>query len=506
MRVAVGGPTYTDERSALKRGQLQLLVIGAAAAGWSALNAIEPERQWLAGDSHIHSHWSADYDETRNPPEPITGVDGRYATPVNAHRARLHGLSWMVTTDHGGPNHSKLNLTRAYQELKASREMVPEVLQFYGMELNMPAMDHHTLIIPNSAAEASMLYDIESRFDAQEAWPREPSRNTEAHAARALEYMKSLPLLPVMFANHPSRSASGVGVYGLNEPRELRANHSLAPDVYRGMEGAPGHQAGTLAPDGSQKKNSAGQPSGARGGYGREGARTFGGFDQMTAIVGGLWDSMLGEGRRFWIVATSDSHAHYADAARPGSDFWPGEYQKTYVHAVRNYHGVLDALRSGRIFAVAGDLITELNLQAKSGRRTAVIGETLTAEKGQPITLAITFRDPDGKNAHGDNPRVTRVDVITGDVQGPAADPNNDRNPTTRVVERITERQWKRDRDTYTMTTTLPARDRSFYIRVRGTNTQDAEPPMDAAGESPWPDLWFYSNPIFVELGTSIAK
>ena len=69
-----------------------------------------------------------------------------------------------------------------------------------------------------------------------------------------------------------------------------------------------------LARDGSQKRDAAGNPAGARGGYGREGARTFGGFDQMTAIVGGLWDSMLGEGRRFWIVATSDSHAHYADA------------------------------------------------------------------------------------------------------------------------------------------------------------------------------------------------
>ena len=114
------------------------------------LTAVQADRQWLAGDSHIHSHWSADYDETKNPPEPIVGVDGRYSTPINAHRARLYGLSWMVTTDHGGPNHSKLNLTRAYAELEASREMVPEVLQFYGMELNMPAMDHHTLIIPNS--------------------------------------------------------------------------------------------------------------------------------------------------------------------------------------------------------------------------------------------------------------------------------------------------------------------------------------------------------------------
>ena len=483
----------------MKRWQLQLLIIGTAATAWSVLTAVQADRQWLAGDSHIHSHWSADYDETKNPPEPIVGVDGRYSTPVNAHRARLYGLSWMVTTDHGGPNHSKLNLTRAYAELKASRDLVPEVLQFYGMELNMPAMDHHTLIIPNSANEASMLYDIESRFDSQDAWPSDPSRREEAQARRALEHMKSLPLLPLVFANHPSRSATGIRVYGSNEPRELRANNTVAPEVYRGMEGAPGHQAGTLAPDGSQKRDAAGNPAGNRGGYGR--ARTFGGFDQMTAIVGGFWDSMLGEGRRFWIVATSDSHAHYADAARPGSDFWPGEYQKTYVHAQRSYTGVLDALRSGRIFAVAGDLITGLDMQAASGRRTAGIGETLSAEQGQPITLRVTFRDPDAKNSHGDNPRVSRVDLIMGDVHAGSEDANADRNPTTRVLARFVENQWKRDGDTYTITTTLPRSERDFYVRVRGTNTQDAEPLMDAAGESPWADLWFYSNPIFVEVG-----
>ena len=235
--------------------------------------------------------------------------------------------------------------------------------------------------------------------------------------------------------------------------------------------------------------------------YSREGAGTFGGFDQMTAIVGGLWDSMLGEGRRFWIVATSDSHAHYTDPARPGSDFWPGEYQKTYVHAQRSYSGVLDALRSGRIFAVAGDLITELDVQAKSGSRTANIGETLSAEKGQPITLTVTFRDPEATNTHGDNPRVSRVDVIVGEVHGASEDANVDRNPTTRVLARFADKQWVRNGDAYTITTTLPKAERDFYVRIRGTNTQDAEPPMDVAGESPWPDLWFYSNPIFVEIG-----
>lgn len=52
--------------------------------------------------------------------------------------ARQHGLRWMVATDHGGPTHSKLNRDEAYPELLQSRSAVPEVLQFYGMELNLP--------------------------------------------------------------------------------------------------------------------------------------------------------------------------------------------------------------------------------------------------------------------------------------------------------------------------------------------------------------------------------
>jgi len=86
-------------------------------------------------------------------------------------------------------------------------------------------------------------------------------------------------------------------------------------------------------------------------------------------------------------------------------------------------------------------------------------------------------------------------------VTGASEDANVDRNPTTRVIARFSEKDWARDGDVYTITTTLPKSERNLYVRVRGTNTQDAEPPMDAAGESPWPDLWFYSNPIFVEIG-----
>ena len=407
------------------------LLIAAGAVAWCAPAS---ERQWLAGDSHVHSHWSAGYNRRQSPPVVLKGQGAIYSTPRNAVMARRFGLRWMVTTDHGGPNHAKFSLSQAYRELTLSRELVPAVLQFYGMELNMPGMDHHTLIIPYAEDEASVLYEIEHRFDANEAWalPPDPARRTEAARRSALEYMTTLTRLPMLFANHPSRSARAIGVYGLDQPWEIRTNNDLAPTVYRGMEGAPGHQAASLAPDGTPRRDRSGRLAGTRGGYGTIGARTLGGFDQMTAIVGGLWDTLLGEGRRFWIVATSDSHAHYTESVRRGSDFWPGEFHKTYVRAHPTYADVLDGLRSGRIFAVAGDLVTELDVVATASGGRAEIGGTLQVARQARVDVAIRFRDPDTPNAHEDNPTVHRVDLILGDVQGPLSDRSVDRNPTTR--------------------------------------------------------------------------
>ena len=452
------------------------------------------DREWLAGDSHIHSHWSTGYDYRSSPPTPIKGRDALYSTPRNAAMARRFGLRWMVTTDHGGPYHSKVNLEQAHRELTLSRELVPEVLQFYGMELNMPGMDHHTLIIPRAEDEATVLYEIESRFDANEDWarPPDPRRQSAELRRQALAHMQGLERLPILFANHPSRSAEAIGRYGRDEPWELRENNDLAPDVYRGMEGAPGHQAATLT-QGNRIRN--------RGAYWNAGARTLGGFDQMTAIVGGLWDALLGEGRRFWIVASSDSHFHYTEPVRAGSDFWPGEFHKTWVHARPTYAGVLNALREGRVFAVAGDLVTELDVRLKtSGGQEAGLGGTLRVARGAQVTATVRFRDPETPNAAGENPAVRRVDVIVGEVRGRASDPSVDRNPTTRVLARFTRDALARDGIRYSLEAALPAADHDLYVRVRGTSTADLEPAMDGPGENPWHDLWFYSNPIFIEV------
>jgi hypothetical protein len=450
------------------------------------------QRRWLAGDHHVHSWFSVSVKPAADPSQPpilVKAGDASNPITTNARMAARHGLTWMVATDHGGPNHSKLNRDEAYPELLRSRRETPGVLQFWGMELDTPAAEHSSLILPRSAQERDALFGIESGYNRREPWPADPARDTEGFMLQALRHMKALPEPPVVIANHPSRSATGVGRYGLVSPSELRDWNDTAPDVAVGMEGAPGHQASSLNPDGSLK------PKGDRGGYSR--APTMGGFDQMTAKLGGFWDAMLGEGRRWWITSTSDSHRHYTDG---GDDFWPGEYSKTYVKAVRTYDDVLDGLRNGRIFVTLGDLVSEVDVTAMAGGRKAEIGGRLEVPAGTDVTVVIRVRDPSGKNFGGFSPSVARIDLIQGDVMGPASDRALDVNPTTRVVRAFTPTSWVRDGEVLSMIHVLKNVQGPTYIRVRGTGGDEPEPLPDPLGEDPWSDLWFYANPIFIAV------
>ena len=454
-----------------------------ALASCSASQPVEAgDREWLAGDHHIHSRFSVGWDQTQNPPAPILGGDAIYPTPKNAEMARSFGLSWMVTTDHGGPNHSKVNLNDAYPELQVSRKQVPDVIQFYGMELNTPAGDHSSLIVPHVHNEADVVFDLESGFDKREAFPLDPSRDTEGKMLEALKVMQAMKEQPVVIANHPSRSATDYGVYGAYEPREFRSWNDTAPEVAVGMAGAPGHQAISLSSNVNMDERYR-----ARGAYGQY--PTLGGFDQMTAVVGGFWDSMLGEGRRWWITANSDSHIHYTEG---GIDFWPGEYSKTYVYAQKTHDSILDNIRAGHMFVTTGDLISALDFTIARDSRSAMIGEQLLVESGQKVSVTIRFLTPEGLDH---NPAVKRVDVIAGDISGAVSDPATFSHPSAKVVKRFEQFS---EEDGYQSVRFDIRVDGPTYFRVRGTNTDEAEPALDERGEDPWQDLWFYSNPIFV--------
>ena len=149
---------------------------------------------------------------------------------------------------------------------------------------------------------------------------------------------------------------------------------------------------------------------------------------------------------------------------------------------------------------MAGDLVTELDVVTTGETGTATVGETLRVSANEPVEISIRFRDPKVPNGSGNDPTVNRLDLILGDVRGPATDLNTDTNETTRVVERFSESGWTRDGEMVTVRTILRTVDRDVYIRVRGTSGHDAEPVMDTVGEDPWADLWFYSNPVFIDV------
>ena len=217
----------------------------------------------------------------------------------------------------------------------------------------------------------------------------------------------------------------------------------------------------------------------------------------MTARVGGFWDSMISENRKWWITANSDSHVHNSEG---GSDFWPGEYSKTYVWAEKTHDSIIDGVRNGRMFVTTGDLIDQLFVTLSSSTNKARTGGTLSKPEGEGVKLHIRFRDPVGPNFRGDYPAVARVDLILGEMFQKSPSPETDSNETTRVIARFAPDDWKSINGFSEIEYEIPNVARSSYIRVRGTSTNELEPQPDKWGEDPWQDLWFYSNPIFVEV------
>ena len=457
---------------------LLLSVVVVALSATTRAGDRDEGRRWLAGDHHVHSEWSVGWDEKTSPPTPIRGGDSPYPRSRNALQALAHGLSWMVHTDHGGPGHSVVTRDHAWPALLEARREVPSLIQFNGMEFDVPGGEHATLIIAPGPRERDELVTIEREYNRREPL-QSGSRADGPVMLAALAHMRALPAPPVMFINHPSRTATGTGRWGKVEPAELGDWHGAAPRVLVGMEGAPGHQAA----------------SDHRGLYINADAPTFGGFDQMTARVGGVWDTMLAEGRRFWITATSDSHQN---AREGGRDFDPGQYSKTYVWARHEAEDILVGMREGRMFAVTGDLIDALELTATvvgDGVQAATMGGTVVVPAQARVRVMLRVRQPAQPNFHGQRPALDHIELIMGTRRTP-----DDRSGPRMETKRFGPMEWKSEGQWRTVSWELAIPQQGGFVRARGTNTSEAEPSADGRGEDAWQDLWFYSNPIFFEV------
>lgn len=521
-----------------------------------------PAGKWISGDFHQHSY--------------VT--DGSYPMALVQQQGFAFGLDWQANSEHGGtsdeagddprqtwdqrltddeflgdPNPSPrlwrwqtlADADKVPAYLETVRSANPGKIVINGMELNMPGAEHCSTAIVDPTghdiAQFEYLWDRSDKDTSGGYGFEDPASNGVpknftndlAKAAQAAAWLQTrFAGKSWMVPAHPERAAdkdwsdgnpSGYG------PNFFRTINDAGPDVAFAFESAPGHQ-----------------KSSSRGGLGSSsyGGGTYGGVGHFAATVGGLWDALLGEGREFWLVASSDFHS-------TGGDFWPGEYQKTYSYLTdANTNGIHDgedvvaSLRSGNLFIVHGDLIDALDFRvfhgaanpnkAPHGKNNATMGETLVVEEGDMVTVRIRFKSPGsnncqaGVNASADYvcqaPAVKHVQLIAGEVTGrltPGTDAYSKQgtNPSTKVVATYDPTTWTTAEDGYTECTyQVNSVAKDMYFRVRGTNlppntpyeTDDQGNPLfdnlvhsglgiDGADEA-WSDLWFYSNPIFVTV------
>ncbi|WP_210650023.1 PHP domain-containing protein [Nocardioides sp. SYSU D00065] len=533
-----------------RRGMLRAAgITGALVAGMSGMQGVtpaaaaapapahhrgrgphRPARYWLAGDHHIHTQYSS---------------DGQYRVIDQAQHAAAYGLDWLVITDHGGATHARIGVDLVNPDIVAARAELPDTLIFQGLEWNIPAAEHGTVFVAPGPGEVAVLKQFENAYDGSVKGASGNSPANEALAVTAVQWLgqqvdRRRVDDALFLANHPARN-------GIDSPHEIRNWRDADPRIAIGFEGAPGHQAAGL-PAGYG-------PGSARGYYGNapgaasfaayppESYRTWGGFDWMTSTVGGLWDSLLAEGKPWSITANSDSHVNWTDTSRrpdgsdsaqfnrdgrygdpvyagqinlTAGDFWPGFYSRTHVGATsRDYRSVMRGMRDGRIWVDHGGLVKSVDVSVRAsggwGRGDSeTLGGTLSARRGTRLELVVTIEAQDVPNWSQFVPQLNRVDVIRGKVDPTSAASDRDRftAPDTRVIAQ-TDTSGRTGR--YTLTYDLGRVEEPFYVRLRGTDGNRSQPgylgaDIDPAGPAidvvgsadPWVDLWFYTNPIWV--------
>lgn len=489
-----------------------------------------PAPGYIAGDFHQHS----------------VHTDGSFPMQTVFSNSARFGLDWWANSEHGGIRdgvprwqdvggfgHSPNDAYSSWEEVIMGRDLHPTKTIIQGLELNVPGHEHaSTAIIAEQYPEGTNLYPLaqfEYLFDAGDSdtsggpdgtWTNKNTVNDHAKTVEAITWMQEnysqqswfIPAHPERkgMQNYPNNGVSGSG-YSAGAFRDM---NNAGPDVCFGFESIPGHQR-----------------SSSRGGYSTSAlGGTYGGAGFYSAKVGGLWDSLLGEGRAWWLFASSDFHS-------TGGDYWPGEYQKNYNYVDDAYvvdseeaaQAIVDSLRSGNSWTVMGDLIDSLDFTVND----AVMGSTLFVNSNE-VTVSIMVHDPAGTNFSPtayNMPELDHIDVIAGEFGDVIAtnDPNynSSSNETTRVVARfdatggevdgggLTSTAWTDLGDGWKeMTITFDTEGKSTYFRLRGSNLGlDVANETDAEGnpladsllgtnddEKTWSDLWFYSNPVFIQV------
>lgn len=386
------------------------------------------EGVWLMGDIHNHT----------------VASDGSYNVGTVAEKAKFFGADFIAITDHGDDIQWKTNLKPGTVNIavinipiESARKVVPDLIIFEGIEWNVPGAGyggHAVVLVTNSPNEHEIISSFTTTFD-------NTGTNTEAIAGlQWLATHKTNDVIPICSLNHPSRPTY-VNPAGFSID-QLRA-YNDAGGVCIGFSGDVGHK---------------------KGGNVISAAQLGGGFhDPMTAWIGNNWDTLLNEGRNWWIRFESDFH-------HESLDYWPGEFTQIRVYSPsKTYEGVIKGLQAGCAYAVHNNIITDLDFLGISGTQSAMMGEVIEVVQGNIVTASIRVR-------LGTGTIIDKIELISNESGNPAS---------TKV---FSSSDWKVNNNWLEMSYPFTNIQNDFYFRIRGSSSAN---PVN---------LWFYSNPIRVKV------
>ena len=126
-------------------------------------------------------------------------------------------------------------------------------------------------------------------------------------------------------------------------------------------------------------------------------------------------------------------------------------------------------IRAGRIWVGHGDLIAGLDMRVRVNGNNpgAPLGAKLAINEGDTVDVIVTINLQDGPNFAQFLPQLAKVDLIVGDIVGPATDRDSFTTPSTKVVQ-----SWDTSGRTGTITLKwgLGKVDRPLYVRLRGSD------------------------------------
>lgn len=509
------------------------------------------EGKWMSGEYHTHTTQSKDSGEKITTTEHILDVAFKEADftseswsqaatwelPTQTTDADGAAFDYLVLANHLRPSFRNPDgktqdlafyqgLQQEINKVKALQEegKYEDKLIFSGFEWDMLGLDHAAvgIIAPNEEQMIEGIKEFEYRYSKEtkdtyftneeiEKYGKRYNENIKENTFHAIGWLKENYPDSYVLINHPARKNGGESELKIEDIRRM---NDIAPNIVFGFEGILGNQ---MSNDG-------------RG----ESKEVYGGADGMLAEVGGMWDALLGEGRRFFTFANSDFHFKVRKDPTGGSysGYWPGEYSRNYTWVEGNtMKDLADGLRSGKSFAVTGDLIDALDFRAKGKSEEVEMGDTLKVQKGEEVTLTVRFKSPEVNNYQTlfgtdtdttNEVAVDHIDLISGEVTGKISANSeaytNDKNETTKVIQTFTSEDWITDEEGYnTLTFTVKA-DKDRYYRLRGTNLEVSvegqtdemgnplrdemkeRPSADSINDHNYSDLWFYGNPIFVDV------